>query len=54
MLLPALALALSQASPPAAPPEFGVVAWERDYAAARARALREHKPLLLLFQEVPG
>ncbi len=38
----------------ATPKELGDVAWSRDYAAARARAEREGKPLLILFDEVPG
>lgn len=38
----------------ATPPELGSVAWLRDYAVARARAEKEGKPLLILFDEVPG
>ncbi|MCA8973994.1 MAG: hypothetical protein KDC98_04695 [Planctomycetes bacterium] len=34
--------------------EFGTIDWRRDFAAARTAARQEHKPLLLLFQEVPG
>lgn len=34
--------------------ELGRVHWERDHDAAFARAARESKPVLLLFQEVPG
>jgi hypothetical protein len=38
-----------------APPcEYGLVAWERDFAAAQARAKETGQPLLVLFQEVPG
>ncbi|MEZ6186225.1 MAG: VPGUxxT family thioredoxin-like (seleno)protein, type 2 [Planctomycetota bacterium] len=37
-----------------APVELGRVAWERDFAAAEARARKEEKPLLVLFDEVPG
>ncbi|MCA8954085.1 MAG: hypothetical protein KDE27_31545 [Planctomycetes bacterium] len=53
---PLLCLALTagctaQDGPPA---EFGRIAWQRDFAAASAQAEREHAPLLLLFQEVPG
>lgn len=40
--------------PPRQPVEFGAVRWERDWDAARARARKESKPLLVLFQEVPG
>ncbi|MDA1259246.1 MAG: hypothetical protein O3A20_01345 [Planctomycetota bacterium] len=56
MLAAALALlAQSVLDPlPQQPVEFGAVRWEREYDAARARAQREAKPLLTLFQEVPG
>ena len=37
-----------------APPEFGRVAWGRDFPAAVARAKAEKKPLMVLFDEVPG
>ncbi|MEL6548229.1 MAG: VPGUxxT family thioredoxin-like (seleno)protein, type 2 [Myxococcota bacterium] len=37
-----------------AAPELGTVDWMRDYDDARARAQREGKPLLVLFDEVPG
>ncbi|MEM6370140.1 MAG: VPGUxxT family thioredoxin-like (seleno)protein, type 2 [Myxococcota bacterium] len=36
------------------PPELGTVAWQRDYDAARREAARSGKPLLILFDEVPG
>lgn len=42
------------APPPEQPVELGAVRWERDYSAARERARTEAKPLLVLFQEVPG
>ena len=38
----------------AAPPELGIVKWGRGYQAAAARAKAEGKPLLVLFDEVPG
>jgi hypothetical protein len=38
----------------AAPAEFGAIRWQRDFAAARASAAQRQKPVLLLFQEVPG
>ncbi len=48
-------LLLAQLLPvPDAPVELGRVAWERDFDRATARAEREQKPILLLFQEVPG
>lgn len=46
-LLVAMALAAS-------PPELGIVRWSRGYEAAAARAKAEGKPLLVLFDEVPG
>ncbi len=36
------------------PEELGQVAWLRDHGAAFAEAGRSHKPVLLLFQEIPG
>jgi len=36
------------------PVELGRIPWLRDYAAGAARAKEDKKPLLLLFQEVPG
>lgn len=36
------------------PVEIGTVAWLRDIEAAKAEAARTEKPILLLFQEVPG
>lgn len=38
----------------ALPPELGDVDWRRDFAAAQAEARAENKPLLVLFDEVPG
>jgi len=37
-----------------APVELGKVPWLRDYAAGVAKAGEDKKPILLLFQEVPG
>ena len=54
----ALALALTAAAgaqrPFAGKPEAGLVSWESSHAAARERASREKKPLLVFFQEIPG
>lgn len=36
------------------PRELGRIDWERDFPAAREAAKRSSKPILLLFQEVPG
>lgn len=34
--------------------EYGTVRWRRDFAAARTQAKAQDRPLLVLFQEVPG
>lgn len=34
--------------------ELGNVAWGRDLDAAKAKSAKTGKPILLLFQEVPG
>ena len=36
------------------PRELGKVAWERDFESAKEKAAAAGKPILLLFQEVPG
>ena len=36
------------------PVELGRVRWERDFDAALKRAQKDQRPLLVLFQEVPG
>lgn len=36
------------------PVELGQVRWRRDFDAALAEAKQADKPVLLLFQEVPG
>lgn len=47
--------ARSVATPAAANPvELGSVAWHRGYDAAKAEAARVGRPLLVLFDEVPG
>ena len=35
-------------------PELGEVAWLRNYQQAVDQARKSNKPILLLFQEVPG
>ena len=58
-------IALSALGPLAFPPvvslladeppiEFGAVAWGRELEPALAAASKAEKPVLLLFQEVPG
>ena len=34
--------------------ELGIVSWYRDYEQALAQSKKQHKPVLILFQEVPG
>jgi len=36
------------------PGELGAISWWRDEQAAQAAALSSKKPVLVLFQEVPG
>lgn len=48
-------LALTVSAPaPSEHPELGVVRWERDFEAATQLAKRNGRPLLVLFDEVPG
>ena len=52
-----LALAFSLTScggEPVDPVELGTVKWLRNYDTAVAKAKATNKPLLILFQEVPG
>jgi Thioredoxin-like len=50
-----LLAALDRRTAPAANPvEVGKVAWGRDFDAAQAEAKASGKPMLVLFQEVPG
>jgi Thioredoxin-like len=44
----------TESGTPTQPVELGRVSWQRDYAAAVAQAKRDNKPLLVLFDEVPG
>lgn len=55
-LLPFLLLADSLAGDPPAdnPIELGLVRWQRDFPEALTSAGQSGKPILLLFQEVPG
>ena len=50
--LPALAPGIASAA--GTPPELGDVAWQRDYDAAKRQSERTGRPLLILFDEVPG
>lgn len=36
------------------PVELGLVNWHRSYDKAADQAKKTHKPILVLFQEVPG
>jgi len=51
-ILASIALATTVATQQ--PVELGRIEWRRDFDAARAEARRSDKPILLLFQEVPG
>jgi hypothetical protein len=53
-VLVGLVSCISGANETAGPVELGAVAWERDHDAAFARARSSGRPLLLLFQEIPG
>jgi len=50
-----LLLALGAAAPGAGdPPELGAIEWGRRLEPALEAAARSRRPVLLLFQEVPG
>ncbi len=49
-----LALAACSAETTENPVELGKVKWQRDHDAAFAQAKKIGKPVLVLFQEVPG
>ncbi len=49
-----LSLAASITAQAPTPVEHGLIGWERDFAAAQARAKSSGRPMLVLFQEVPG
>jgi hypothetical protein len=54
-ILPLVLALAAGAAPAAAPPdELGDVRWGRDFEAGRAEAARSGRPMLVLFQEVPG
>ena len=53
LLLPLLSL-FSAGSAQAAPRELGDIEWLRDFDAAVAAAKKQQKPILILFDEVPG
>ncbi len=53
-LLATFALTAAVAAQNGPTTEFGLIGWQRDFAAAKAAAKNAKKPLLLLFQEVPG
>lgn len=42
------------AQQPSLAPELGAVAWGRDLAAAQTASKADGRPVLVLFQEVPG
>jgi hypothetical protein len=49
--IPAVGSSISAFGPPI---ELGLVPWRRDFEASLLEAERSAKPVLLLFQEVPG
>ncbi len=53
-MLLSLALGLFFQEASGNPVELGSVLWGRDHDAAFARAREERKPVLLVFQEIPG
>ena len=52
-LVATMSLSFAQV-PTSQPEELGRVSWRRDFDAALAEAREASKPVLLLFQEVPG
>lgn len=54
LLFSTVAFAQSRTNGNDQPEELGKVSWYRDYDAALAEAQRQDKPVLILFQEVPG
>jgi hypothetical protein len=57
MLLPAAAARGAERAPDSGrgvPVELGQVKWHRDYAAGLQESRTARKPILLLFNEVPG
>lgn len=54
LLVGAFALPAQQSDPTAQPGELGAVRWWRDEAAAQRAAADSGRPVLTLFQEVPG
>ena len=54
LLMSAAALRAEEKAVMKTPVELGDIPWERDFDKALARAQAEKKPLLVLFQEVPG
>lgn len=44
----------SSANSETQPPEAGKVSWIRDYEKGLALAKKADKPMLLMFQEIPG
>ncbi|MFQ5429922.1 MAG: VPGUxxT family thioredoxin-like (seleno)protein, type 2 [Phycisphaerae bacterium] len=54
MLLMTAATHAEPPDKPARPPELGAIAWARGFSDAAQKARHANKPLLVLFQEVPG
>lgn len=54
VMIPLAFILVLSASPAPAPDELGNVRWGRDFETARTEAARTGRPMLVLFQEVPG
>jgi hypothetical protein len=54
LLLACAGAAIAQTAPEPATTEWGAIGWQRDFARAQASAHETGRPILLLFQEVPG
>jgi hypothetical protein len=53
-MLAAIAVALAALGAPGTPVEWGLVGWSRSWEKTATAARRSGKPILLLFNEVPG
>lgn len=54
LLLAVAGIPQDSAPAPETPPEYGVVRWSRRLDTTLAAAVHSRKPVLLVFQEVPG
>lgn len=54
LLLLTSSFSQTRTNPNDQPSELGIVSWYRSYEEALVASRKEHKPVLLLFQEIPG